>query len=146
MKERTVTFIGHSKCYGLDKDELKKQIVALVSEGKTDFICGGMGEYDHLCARIVYNLKKKHSDIKLFLVIPYLTFQAFDSDIYDEIIYPDGFEHYFFKKAIIKRNRYLVDNSSVAICFVEHAWGGAVKTYRYAKKKGIRIINFGEFE
>lgn len=59
-------------------------------------------------------------------------------------IYPEGFEKYHFKAAIPARNRYLVDNSAYAICYVTHDWGGAAKTYQRAVKKGLTIIKLGE--
>ena len=141
MKEKTVTFIGHSKCIGIDKKELEQCIEAMILGVKTTFLCGGMGEYDYLCAHTVDFLKKRYSEIKLFLVIPYLTFNIHNRDIYDEIIYPEGFENYFFKRAIVERNKYLVDNSAVAVCYVVNTWGGAAKTYKYAEKREIELIN-----
>ncbi len=61
--------------------------------------------------------------------------------MFDEIIFPDGFEKFFFKAAIIERNRYMVDNAHVAICYIDHNYGGAYKTYEYAVKKNLKIIN-----
>ena len=75
--------------------------------------------------------------------IPYLSFNVYDKELFDSIIYPDGFEKYNFKSAIPARNRYMVDNSGYAICFVTHSWGGAAKTYERAKKKKLKIINLG---
>lgn len=73
----------------------------------------------------------------------YLSFNVYDKELFDSIIYPDGFEKYNFKSAIPARNRYMVDNSGYAICFVTHSWGGAAKTYERAKKKKLKIINLG---
>jgi len=107
------------------------------------FLSGGMGSFDWLCARAVYDLKNEYPKIKNYLVIPYLTFNVLNRDIFDEIIYPDGFEKYHFKAAIPKRNKYLIDNSAYAICYVTHGWGGAAQTYKYAQKQNISIINIG---
>ena len=84
--------------------------------------------------------------IKNYLVIPYLSFNVHDKELFDSIIYPDGFEKYNFKSAIPARNRYMVDNSGYAICFVTHSWGGAAKTYERAKKRKLQIINLGAKE
>ena len=54
-------------------------------------------------------------------------------------VYPDGFEKYHFKAAIPARNKFMVDNANYAICYVNHGWGGAAKTYERAKKKGLNI-------
>ena len=89
-------------------------------------------------------MKGKYPQIRSYLVIPYLSFQISEPRYFDEIIYPEGFEKYHFKAAIVKRNQYLVDHSSYALCFVTHHWGGAAKTYQCALKKGLAILNLGE--
>ena len=126
--ETTATFIGHNE---------------LIKKGVTDFLSGGQGGFDRLCGRCVYELKKEFPHINNYLVIPYLSFNVYDKELFDSIIYPDGFEKYNFKSAIPARNRYMVDNSGYAICFVTHSWGGAAKTYERAKKKKLKIINLG---
>lgn len=60
--------------------------------------------------------------------------------------YPEGFEKYHFKAAILERNRFMVNHSSYALCYVDHDWGGAAKTYRLAVRQGLRIINLGELD
>lgn len=143
-KDRTATFIGHSECYGIDEGQVRREISKLIENGVTDFISGGMGNFDWMCARIVFDLKKKYPQIRNYLVIPYLSFNIRDPKYFDSVVYPEGFEKYHFKAAIPARNRYLIDNSSYAICYVTHGWGGAAQTLERAKKKGLAIINLGE--
>lgn len=143
-KDRTATFIGHSECYGIDEGQVRREISKLIENGVTDFISGGMGNFDWMCARIVFDLKKKYPQIRNYLVIPYLSFNIRDPKYFDSVVYPEGFEKYHFKAAIPARNRYLIDNSSYAICYVTHGWGGAAQTLERAKKKGLVIINLGE--
>ena len=143
-KEQTAIFIGHKECYGVQTEEVRREIEKIIALGVTDFLNGGMGGFDWMCARIVYDLKKSYPQIKNYLVIPYLTFNIAEPKYFDATIYPEGFEKYHFKAAIPARNRYLVDNSAYAICYVTHDWGGAAKTYQRATKKGLTIINLGE--
>ena len=73
-----------------------------------------------------------------------LTFKIFDESLFDEIITPDtsnSVSYTGFKTAIPKRNRYMVDNASTAICYVTHISGGAYKTYQLAEKKKMNIID-----
>lgn len=91
-------------------------------------------------------IKKEYPHISNYLVIPYLSFNVYNSELFDSIIYPDDFEKYHFKAAIPARNKFMVDNASYAICYVNHGWGGAAKTYERAKKKGLNIINFGNYD
>ncbi len=139
-------FIGHNDCYGISAEKLEKEIIKCVNEGVTVFFNGGQGGFDRLSAGIIYKLKKIYPNIKNVLVIPYLNFRIFDREIFDEIIYPEGFERLHFKSAIIEKNKYMVDNSKYAICFVSHSWGGAYKTYEYALIKGLDIRNLSQIK
>lgn len=64
---------------------------------------GGQGGFDRLCGRCVYELKKEYPHISNYLVIPYLSFNVYNSELFDSIIYPDDFEKYHFKAAIPAR-------------------------------------------
>ncbi len=143
-RNTTATFIGHSECYGVNPQEVRGEIIKLIECGVCEFLCGGMGQFDKMCAGLVAELKGTYRDIHSYLVIPYLTFRVNNDRLYDSIIYPEGFEKYHFKAAIPARNRFLVDNSSYAICYVTHDWGGAARTFARAKKKGLTIINLGD--
>lgn len=143
-KANTATFIGHKDCYGVKSEEVRDEIIKLIESGITDFLSGGMGTFDWMCARIVYELKQTYPHISNYLVIPYLSFNVLEKKYFDLIIYPEGFEKFHFKAAIPARNKYLVDNSAYALCYVTHGWGGAAKTLEKAVKKGLTIINLGE--
>ena len=60
-KSTTATFIGHSECYGLDEGRVRATIEQLIHAGITTFLCGGMGAFDWLCARQVYQAKQQYS-------------------------------------------------------------------------------------
>lgn len=140
----TATFIGHRECFGLSKETLQVTIKQLIEEGVTEFLNGGMGQFDWMRARAVAELKKSYPQIRNTLVIPYLTFNIQSKELFDDVLYPDGFEKYHFKSAIGKRNQYMIDNADVAVCYVDHDWGGAVQSYQRAVKKGKRIINLAD--
>lgn len=144
MREYTCCFIGHSECYSLSEERVQTAIEALINQGVTDFLCGGMGNFDWMCARLTYGLKREYPHIRCDLVIPYLTFCVLEPKYFDSIVYPEGFEKYHFKAAIVARNRYLVDQSAYALCYVTHSWGGAAQTYRRAEKKGLQIKNLSD--
>ncbi len=137
----TAVFIGHNECYDISVEQLERTIIEYIEKGVTVFLNGGQGGFDRMSAGVVHNLKKKYPNIKNVLVIPYLSFKIFDKTLFDEIIYPQGFEKYYFKAAIIEKNKYMVDKSQFAICYINHSWGGAYKTYEYALKKQLTICN-----
>ncbi len=140
---KRATFIGHGECAEVNAEELRGYLRELISLGVEEFLCGGMGGFDILCAGLVHGLKAEYPSVRCVLVIPYLTFRTEHGEYFDEVIYPEGLERYHFKAAIAARNRYLVDNSEYAVCFVEHSWGGAAKTFAYAERRELAVKNFG---
>ena len=133
------TFIGHSKCQ-VPYDTVKKEVEKLINGGVVQFLNGGMGQFDFMCAKSVFELKLMYPEIKSLLVIPYLSFKCSFANLFDGSIYPEGFERYHYKAAIIKRNEYLVDNSDIALCYV-YTLGRALKTYARARKRDLKLFH-----
>lgn len=83
-------------------------------------------------------IKKTYPHNKLNLFLAYLTKhinrnQEYFYTLYDERVYPE-LEHVYFKAAIQKRNRIMIDESDFMIAFVRNDFGGARQSYNYAKK------------
>ena len=43
-----------------------------------------------------------------------------------------------------KRNRHLVDNSSICVCYLTENKGGTFYTVEYAKSKNLKVINIAD--
>lgn len=103
-----------------------------------------MGRFDALCASTVRKLQERYPHIRCVLVIPYRTSGLkYASLSYDEILFPE-YKSRNYKSLILERNRYMVDNASYAICYVNHNWGGAAKTFSYTQRKKLQIINLAQ--
>ncbi len=137
----SVTFCGHgSEIYDNNiRNILMQEIEKAVNSGENEFLFGGYGNFDMLAAHVVKDIKNSYPQIRLILVIPYLS-MSFDADIYDESVYPP-LEKVPRKLAIIKRNEWMIDKSNTVIAFVKHNWGGAAMTMEYAVKKKKNVIN-----
>lgn len=148
------SFAGHSN-YNPNKDEIQNLynlIEKLITQkGVTEFGIGNYGSFDSISAHAVYDFKNKYKNIKLCLVIPYITKKITEYKElykkYDEIIMANIPAGTPVKYRIIKCNEYMVNNSDYLIAYVNHNWGGAAKTYNYALKKKnkqtIEIYNIG---
>lgn len=55
----------------------------------------------------------------------------------DKIIYVS---EKYSNKCMLKRNRYMIDNSSYCICYLRYTKGGTVYTVNYAKNKHSVLI------
>ena len=142
-KEKTAFFIGNRDCCQVKEAEIEQAIITAIENGIEFFLNGGQGYFDKTCAVIVHRLKKRYPHIKSILVIPYRDFRIFNDSLFDEIIYPfeaHTFSYYTYKSGSPKRNRWAVDHSSVAICYVYRA-GGAERTMKYAKKQNLKIVD-----
>ena len=148
MRRKRCCFAGHGKiCDGKIKEKLLQHITTLIEEENVkDFWVGSYGDFDEYSASILIELKQTYTDMRIELVTPYLREKISANNAYYShfncVIVADIPENTPHKYRILKTNEYMVNKSDYIICYVEHSWGGAAKTFEYAKrKKHIRIIN-----
>ncbi|MBQ7039797.1 MAG: DUF1273 family protein [Clostridia bacterium] len=143
-------FAGHSKIYDkLLEKRLEESIIKLISEGIGEFVVSNYGAFDGLAASVVRKLKVNYPEIRLILVLPYLTKWVNENkelfyDKFDEIMLPEIPVNTPPRIKIIKMNEYMVKSSDALVCFVNQTFGGAYKTFKYAEKTAMEIINLAE--
>lgn len=153
MKEKTVCFTGHRDISGVKslviKHKLKCTIIKLIAEGYCYFVTGGALGFDTLAEQTILELQKNYPQIKLILVLPCISqankWSKEDKMVYesikrkaDSVVYTS---QNYFRGCMHKKNRYLVDSSSVCICYCTKKTGGTAYTIDYAQKKRLQIIN-----
>lgn len=157
MREQTCCFSGHRELpTGLKQwlltKRLEKTVIEQIENGVRFFGSGVALGFDTLAAKAVLKLREKYPAIKLILVLPCPTqaqrWSAEDVEEYelikvqaDKVVYTS---QEYTKDCIFKRNRHLVDNSSVCICYLTKDSGGTAYTVRYAQNKGLRIFNLAQ--
>lgn len=156
MKEFTCCFSGHRT---LPKDKLsdisaclEQIIIEYINEGYRYFGTGGALGFDTLAAETILKLKNKYPFIKLILVLPCLSqtkgWKKFDVDRYNYIKTQADKTVYTSKEytsdCMFKRNRHLVNHSSLCICYLSKYSGGTAYTVNYAKKNNLKIENIVE--
>ena len=139
-----VAFCGHKNVYQTERvsQQVKQIVSSLVKEGADTFLLGGYGSFDSIAAITVRELKKDYPGLRSILVLPYLN-RDYDASLYDESVYPP-IEDVPKRFAISRRNEWMVDKADVIIAYVDHDWGGAAATLRYAERKKKRIINVAQ--
>ena len=137
-----VTFRGHREFS--QEAEVRKWLFSVIEEliqsGEKEFWHGGYGAFDSMAASVVWELKQKYPYIKSVLVLPYLNKKICITK-YDETLYPD-LENVLPRYAISYRNRWMMEKADVVVAFVQHDWGGAAQTLKYAIRKQKRIIQY----
>ena len=143
-KKKTAVFIGHRDCFELTEADIIPKIKEAIEKGIVTFLNGGQGQFDKLCAHAVHSLKGDYPYIKSVLVAPYPSLKIEDESLFDEITLfaPEWFiDKIGYRKAIPQRNDYMVQNASVAICYVKHPSSGSFKTMQNAESQGLTIID-----
>ena len=140
----TVTFCGHSQ-FHKTKEYLQKTLAFLeekVGDQPADIYLGNYGSFDSFAFDCCKELKKTHPKVSIILVVPYLTANRINckNTMYDSIIYPE-IENKPKRYAITYCNRYMVEKADFVVAYITHDWGGAYKTYKYAKQKKKEILN-----
>ncbi len=136
------------RCVALKK-ALAEQIAELVDAGYTDFFSGMAEGADTWAALTVLALKKENPALKLYCVLPCerqadqwpssvreLYFSILEQA--DDVVYVS---REYRKGCMLKRNRYLVEHSSVLLAVYNGVQrSGTGMTVRYARELGREII------
>ena len=153
MREKTACFTGHRKIPPESISELsqrlKNTLLRLIEEGYMYFGAGGAFGFDTLAAQCVLSLRKRYPHIKLILVLPCTAqtkgWSKNDIAIYEEIKSQADKVVYtsreYSRGCMFKRNRHLVNGSSVCIAYLTQEKGGTAYTVNYAKEQGLAVIN-----
>ena len=149
----TVMFCGHADFRGTAEQE--QRLFALLEEvigaETADLYLGGYGGFDGFAYACCKKFKERHPNASLVFVTPYMTQEYQQKHLmelqmkFDEILYPP-LEGQPLRFAISYRNQYMVEKADYVIAYVDHDWGGAYTTYRYAKRKRKVIFNLAEFD
>jgi len=156
LKKHTCCFTGHrvipSEDYAQIKYHLKVVIESAVKKGYRFFGTGGALGFDTLAAQTVLELKRQYPHIRLILVLPCVDqttgWKQDDIDEYeriralaDKVVYTS---REYTSGCMHKRNRHLVDNSSLCICYLTKLSGGTAYTARYAESKKVNVFNLAD--
>ena len=152
-KDLTVCFTGHRV---IPKEEaaalaarLDAVLEALYHRGYRDFISGAAVGFDVLAAERVIELKARFPEVRLRLAIPCSTqserWRAADCERYERMVYNADDIHvlsqYYYEGCMQVRNRFMVDRSSLCLCYLTHSRGGTMSTVAYAMQQDCPVLN-----
>ncbi len=135
-------FIGHRDTNDIIYEKLKETVKKhIVEYGVTEFYVGHYGNFDRLATKVISDLKVQYPYVKLILLLPYHpTENKIDiSDRFDLSYYPEGMENVPRRAAIVKANRYMIDNVDYLIANVKYSASNTGKLFEYALKKQDRL-------
>lgn len=145
----TCSFTGHRNVGDdLDIALLDRVLEKLIKSGARRFLFGAALGFDIIAAERVLRLKNKYNNLILCACIPFVGQSGRYPESYKErynkivgacdekVILSDG----YYNGCMHVRNRYLVDNCDVLVCYFRDKRGGTGYTVDYAKKCGKKII------
>ncbi len=159
IREKTACFTGHrqmDEAIAEIERRLTKTVEALIQKGYLYFGAGGARGFDALASEVVLKLKVTYPQIHLILVLP------FDKQYENEgnWTWAEIEQYHRLKKqaskvvvlasgytfgAYYRRNRHLVNHSSVCVAYMTKANSGTSYTVNYAKARGLKVVNTALF-
>ena len=156
VRDYTCCFTGHRALppeeRGAIAYQLEQTVIMLIQAGIRFFGAGGARGFDTLAAQTILKLQREYPQIKLILVLPCLSqtrgWRDEDIKVYERIKAAANKITYtsenYTQGCMHKRNRHLVDHSSICVCYLTEDRGGTAYTVNYAKKQGLKVINLAD--
>ena len=154
LRRQTCCFTGHRAIPPHVRRVLQAKaegvIKELYSQGIIYYGCGGALGFDTMMAKTSFKLRDSVCPrMRVILVYPFdgyterwnLLQQAAHNQMlkkFDKIVRVSKVDG---REAYLERNRHLVNNSSVCVAYCVEQSGGTAYTVRYARERGLRIIN-----
>mgnify|MGYP004661460159 FL=1 len=159
-RENTCCFTGHRPDklpWGLDENsaecrklriEIAIQLEALHSAGIAHFISGMALGCDLLFAEAVLAMREEYDDVTLEAAVPCdsqaNSWPEEQKERYNAILSSCDtvtfVQHQYTPGCMLRRNRYMVDNSSVLLACFNGSSGGTMNTLLYARRQGVKTI------
>ena len=159
-KEKTCCFSGHRPtklpwganeadpaCRKL-KEELRSRLEGIYEAGYRHFICGMAIGCDMYFAEAVLELQKAHPDVTLEAAIPcgsqpekwYLDQRKRYNRLLDACSTVTVLQISYTPDCMMRRNMYMVDNSSLLLACFDGRPGGTMNTIVYAQRTDVKVI------
>lgn len=131
------------------KRRLRAEIIYAIEQGYTQFISGMALGFDTMCVEILLNLKQTYPQIKILGALPCRNQDKFWTaeqkmryakllEQLDSVQYIS--EEYEGAESMYKRNRQMINSSSLVIALYDDLTGGTLQAINYAKKQRKRVI------
>lgn len=135
---------------------LTETIKSLIRKGYLYFGAGGARGFDALASEVVLKLKATYPQIHLILVLPFEEQYSHEKGwTWAEIEQYHRLKNRASKVVVLdaeytsgvyyRRNRHLVDNSSVCVAYMTRVNSGTSYTVKYAKARELEVINTALF-
>lgn len=158
-RKKTACFTGHRQMVepiSEVESRLTLTVKNLIQKGYLYFGAGGARGFDALASEVVLKLKATYPQINLILVLPFNEQYSHEKNwTWAEIDQYHRLKEQASRVVVLaaeytsgiyyRRNRHLIDNSSVCVAYMTIANSGTSYTVNYAKARGLEVINTALF-
>ncbi len=137
-----ITFFGHRDTPYSIAPILEHTIRGFIESNEDiTFYVGTHGNFDGIVRKTLEKLSTE-CPLSYYIVPAYLPKSKY-GDPYQGLptIYPEGLELASPKYAIPYRNKWMLNESNIVICYIAHEFGNAARFVEQARSKGKTIIN-----
>ena len=148
--KKVCALFGHSmfvECR-LKLEFLISTLENLIKSGVQSFLVGTHGEFDKLSLHACCYLKDTYPNIKIYKVCSNINSLIKNKNYNKKVdVISYEIEKFHYKQRITKSNEIMIDSADVIVCYVDESAcnSGALKTFKYSKKKNKEIINLYNF-
>ena len=145
-----ICLFGHRDLsnYKIVEEGLGKIIKDLIRKNVyPEILIGRDGEFDIFSASVIKSIKRAlgNETCELNLILPYKRRDIeFYEKYYDNVTIPSRIEKKHPKCAIKERNKVMIEESDLVICYVEKSTGGAYNALKYANELGKKTLNLAK--
>lgn len=141
-------FTGHRVLVDLDVALMDRVIRNLIKSGCKRFLCGMAQGFDLAAAESVLAFRRQFPEIELVACVPCegqsSYFSATDKERYDRVLKNSSevimLAGKYYQGCMQARDRFMVDNCDLVVCYLRKSSGGTYYTVRYATALGKKII------
>ena len=139
------TFFGHNDTPKKIEPLLRSALIDLIENKKADtFYVGNHGNFDRMVRKQLKQLKLEYTHISYAVVLAYLPCKKNDYEDFSDTVYPEGFENTPPKYAIVKRNKWMIEQADYVVTYVKRTVGGAAQFKSLAEKRGKAVLNLAD--
>ncbi len=151
-KKRTCSFTGHRILPNdFPLEELEKSVYKAINDGFNTFLCGMALGFDTVCFHLLEKIRETKK-IKIVACVPCKTQSAYFNkkqkaeyermiNCADKVI---CLSENYYDGCMQERNKYMVDNSSRVICYLNYGHGGTYQTVKYAAESDSEVVYIGK--
>lgn len=134
---------------------LEQTVRAAILDGKTVFLNGAMSGFDIIAGETILSLKQDYPELICGTIVPFRV-NYFNNNnwtpewkrralhLYQNSDIKLTLSETYHKRVYYERNQYMVDHSSLLICYYKGAGRGTKYTLDYAIKKQITVKNIAK--